>query len=200
MVLGPITERRVFESDFVDKKSNIKIGKDTILEYGVVIYDNCEIGQNSLIGTNAVLRPGTKIGDHSIFGSLSMSEGDCKIGSWTTIHAQCHITQGVEIGDRVFIAPFFIASNTPFIGKTGSKFGFPNTTNMPRKPTKIEDGVRMGVCVSLAPGITIGKDSIIDQNCLITKDIPPGSHVRASKEIIGRKIGDVSELEKRLNL
>jgi len=177
---------KTFEKDFFDNKSNIKIGKGTKIEPKVIIYDNCEIGQHCIIGTSAVIKPKTKIGNHSIFGSLSVTEGNVRIGSWTTVHSQCHVTWGMSIGNRVFIAPFFYSANTPKISK--GKFGYPNTTNDPREPPIIEDGVRIGENVGLAPGVSVGENSLIDMCCLLTKDIPPNSHVRADKTIVGKII------------
>lgn len=160
---------------------------DYKIEPGAIIYPNCEIGKGSIIGANAVLRPYTHIGKHSIFGTLSCSEGYNKIGDYTTIHAQCHITQHVNIGNNCFIAPYFIASNTPFIteGKHGSK---PDTLPA-TKSTVIENNVRMGCSVRMIPGLTVGHHSLIYQDTLITKDIPPYSIVRGGKDKIGDVIG-----------
>lgn len=171
----------------MSRQNNIA-ARDTItIERGAVIYPGCDIGEYSIIGANAVLRPRTKIGHHSIFGTLSCSEGDCKIGDYTTIHAQCHITKGVTIGDCCFIAPFFIATNTPeiTIGKHGTHpLAAPNM-----KQTKIEDNVRIGANVRMIPGLTIGHHSLIDQDTFITKDISPHSHVRGGRDKIGQIIG-----------
>src|SRR6185436_9293780 len=163
---------------------------DTVkVEPGAVIYPGCDIGEHSTIGANAVLRPKTVIGHHSIFGTLSCSEGDCRIGDYTTIHAQCHITKWVTIGNCVFIAPFFIATNTPVI--TEGKHGTYPTAIPTIKRTVIEDYVRIGANVRMTPGLTIGHHSLIDQDTLITKPIPPHSLVRGGKDKIGRVIGDV---------
>ena len=182
-------ESREFDKDFHYKELNIKIGKGTKVEYGAVIYENCQIGNHCIIGTNAVLKPETIIGDHSIFGTLSTSEGKVKIGSWTTIHSQCHVTWGMEIGNNVFIAPFFYTANTPMINH--GKFGYPNTTNDPRYPPKVEDGVRFGENVGLVPGVTIGHDSLIDMGCLITKDVPSNTWMRSSGGLVARKLKDL---------
>ncbi len=156
------------------------------VEPGAIIYPDCIIGKDSIIGANAVLRPHTTIGEHTIFGTLSCSEGYNDIGDYCTIHAQCHITQGVHIGNNVFIAPFFIASNTPII--TSGRHGTENT-DYKKLDTFIEDEVRIGICVSFIPGITIGHNSVIYQNTLITKSIPPYSIVKAGKDQVGKIIG-----------
>ena len=179
----------IFDKGFIDEESNIMIGKGTKIESGAVIYDNCRIGENCIIGTSAVLKSNTKIGDHTIFGTLSVTEGNVDIGSWTTIHSQCHITEGMKIGDRVFIGPFFYSANTPKI--SSGKFGYPNTTNDPRIPPIVKDGVRIGENVGLAPGVTIETDSLVDMCCIITKNIPARSHVRADKQVVGKVIGSI---------
>lgn len=160
------------------------IVKDTVtVERGAIIYPGCNVGDHSVIGANAVLRSGTIIGHHSIFGTLSCSEGDNYIGNYTTIHAQCHITKGVTIGDNCFIAPFFIATNTPFI--TEGKHGIAPEQNYKPLPTIIQDNVRIGANVRMVPGKTIGHHALIDQDTFITKDVPPYAHVRGGKDKCG---------------
>ncbi len=156
------------------------------VEPNAVIYPNCVIGDYSIIGAGAVLRPHTVIGHHSIFGTLSVSEGYCSIGDYTTIHAQCHITQGVSIGNECFIAPFFIATNTPEITK--GKHGVSHNEELQTLPTIIGDRVRIGANVRLIPGLIIGNDAVIDQDCLITRDVLAGQHIRGGKDKIGRVI------------
>ncbi len=176
----------ILDSQTID---GVTFGDKVIIEPNAVIYENCEIGENCVIGAGAVLRPYTKILNNTIFGTLSVSEGYNIIGNYTTIHAQCHLTQGMSIGNEVFIAPFFIASNTPEI--TVGRHG----TSPDEKPFilygVIEDNVRIGINVSVVPGIRIGHDSLIYQNTLITKDIEPYSIIKAGTDMVGRKIGEI---------
>ena len=171
---------------------NVIIEENTVIESGARIYDNCIIGNNSIIGPNAVLRNNTKIGNFTIFGSCSVSEGDNQIGNETTVHAQCHITKGVNVGNHCFIAPFFIASNTPIISP--GTHGTAKKIQGDKLETIIEDHVRIGVSVSMTPGHTIGHHSEIYQNCLITKNIAPYSIVKAGKDQVGREIGKKKSL------
>ena len=157
------------------------------VEPGCVIYDHCKIGEGSIIGANAVLRPYTFIGHHSIFGTASVSEGHCDIGNFTTIHAQCHITQGVHIGSNVFIAPFFIASNTPEI--TEGKHGTGGPSKVKIKHTYISDYVRIGTSVRMIPGLRIGHHALIMQDTLLTHDVEPYAIVKGGKDKVGRVIG-----------
>lgn len=171
---------------FVSIHAGVKIGDGSRIEDGARIYGDCVIGDGCIIGPNAVLRPGTCIGSHSIFGTLSCSEGSNSIGDYTTIHAQCHITKGLRIGNNVFIAPFFIASNTPNIteGRHGTA-----PVDFKLLEGEIGDNVRIGTSVRMTPGLRIGAFSIIDQDTLITKDVPPHSHVRGGKDKVGVVIG-----------
>lgn len=178
----------IFPEKIIFPHDNISIDKGAKIEVGAVIYDGCKIGEHCIVGTNSVLKTNTVLGDHSIFGTLSASEGNVIIGSWTTIHTQCHITWGMTIGNRVFIAPFFYTSNTSIIGDKGCKFGYPNTTDMPRKPPHVEDGVRIGENVGMAPAVIIHKDAIIDMNCLLTRNVPEGAHIRAGREVVGHPL------------
>ncbi len=84
------------------------------------------------------------------------------------------------------LAHFFYTANTPKISV--GKFGYPNTTNDPRNPPTVNDGVRIGENVGLAPGVQIGRDSLIEMCCLVTKNIPPNSRVRADKAVVGKVI------------
>jgi len=179
----------VIIGNFVTIKKGVKIGNDVKIEDGARIYEDCLIGPNSIIGANAVLRPNTTMGKYSVFSNLSVSEGHNKIGDYTTIHSQCHITTNVTIGNYCFIAPFFIASNTPEI--TSGKHGVGKTESAKTLPTVIEDYVRIGICVNMTPNNKIGHHSLIHQNCLITKDIPPFSIVKSGKDKVGRVIGKV---------
>lgn len=161
-----------------------RLGNNVKVEYGAILYEEVAVGENSIIGAGAVLRPRTKIGKNSIFGTLSVSEGDNEIGDNTTIHAQAHITKGVKIGNNVFIAPFFIASNTPEI--TPGAHGTAASHKPLIMPTIIEDNVRIGVGVQMTPGHRIGRNAVIDQGSFITHDVPAHAHVRGGKDKVGR--------------
>lgn len=160
---------------------------DVKIEPGAVVYENVLLDDGVIVGANAVIRPNTRILENTIIGTGTVIEGLCKIGRNTTVHAQCHITQGVTIGDNCFIAPFFIASNTPKI--TTGKHGRYADDKPQTLLTYIEDNVRIGICVSMTPGNTIGHHSLIWQNTLITKDIPSYSEVRGGKDQVGRIVG-----------
>ena len=177
---------------YVTIHEHVKIGKNSKIEDGVIIYEDCEIGKNCIVGAGAILKPQTIIGDYSIFGTLSITEGDVKIGRYTTIHAQCHITKGVSIGNNVFIGPKLVTMNTPDI--TAGEHGTSPNKKIPKMfPLKIEDNVRIGTNVTIAPNITISHDSFIAVGSLVTKNIPPFSKVKSSSVIVGKIIGTIQD-------
>ena len=172
---------------------NVKIGNDTVIQYGAFIEDDCEIGNHCRIGTNAVLRKQTHIGDYSIFGSLSASEGKNWIGNHVLIHSQCHLTTGLIIEDYVFMAPLFVGANDPdmlYERRKIKKF-------VPQAP-HIKFGARLGINVSILPNVTIGRESIIGSSSLVTRDIPDFSVAYGNPAKVIRPIDEKYRLPKHL--
>jgi len=178
-------ERLIFKKSTFLKDQSIKIGKNTVLEPGAIIYDNCEIDHHSIIGANSVIRPHSKIGNHTIIGPLVELDGRCEIGNYTTIQVHSQIPYFSKIGNCCFIASYFMASNTKDITK--GKHGTAKDKIKPKIfKMIIEDYVRIGVDVKMIPGIKVGHHSFILQGCLITKNIPPYSKVKGGKDRIGK--------------
>lgn len=159
----------------------------TKVEPYVVIYDDVNIGANCIIAAHSVIFPRTKIGDNVLIATHCCLQGDCEIGDNTTIHWNAEITKGVKIGSNCFIGPRFRCSNTKQI--TRGKHGTLTEGEPLIEGVIVGDGTVIGGDVRCIPGITIGKNCVIDQDCLITKDIPNGSHVRGGKDKVGRMVG-----------
>lgn len=65
-------------------------------------------------------------------------------------------------------------------------------------PVTIEDNVWVGMNVSILPGVTIGKNSILGMNAVITKDVPQNAIVVGNNRIIGyRKEEQIKNAEGR---
>lgn len=69
------------------------------------------------------------------------------------------------IEDHVFIAPFFVGANTP-------KIVHGRDYPLELKPYRIKFGARIGIAVSVLPGVTIGREALIGAGSLVTKDVP----------------------------
>lgn len=104
-----------------------------------------------------------------------------KIGNDVSINNDCHIgaINEIEIGDGVLIASkVFITDH--YHGEISSDAI--KTPPSERKlfckgPVKIERNVWIGEGVAILPNVTIGENSIIGANSVITKDIPKNSVV-----------------------
>lgn len=149
-----------------------RIGKDTRIQPTAIIEEGCEIGDNCFIGHYVVMRPGTKIGDNTVIGHGTVFEGNCSVGSGCLVHAQCHITMGATIEDKVFIAPMFCGANDPdMLHQRRHLKDF-----VPQGYT-IKHGARIGIGVLVLPGVVIGENSVVGVGAVVTKNVPPFAKV-----------------------
>jgi UDP-2-acetamido-3-amino-2,3-dideoxy-glucuronate N-acetyltransferase len=154
---------------------SVKVGKDTRISETAIIEEGCEIGDGCFIGHYVVMRPNTKIGNRTMIGHLTVFEGECSVGDDCLVHAQCHVTKGAVIEDKVFIAPMFCGANDPdmvHMRRNGKPF-------IP-KGYRIKKGARLGIGVLVLPGVTIGENSIVGVGSIVTKNVAPFSIVYGS--------------------
>jgi acetyltransferase-like isoleucine patch superfamily enzyme len=178
--------RTIAPTAIVSEKASI--GERTVIQDFAIVEEDCVIGRSCRVGYHAVLRRGTVIGDDSVFGTQSVSEGLNRIGSRTTIHSQCHITQGVVIEDSVFIAPFFVGANTPRIVH-GREYP------LVLEPYRIKFGARIGIGVTVLPKVTIGREALVAAGSVVTRDVPDYAVVMGSPARVVRTIPDEERLE-----
>jgi acetyltransferase-like isoleucine patch superfamily enzyme len=137
------------------------IGDCAHVRSGTVIYTNVSIGSRFETGHNVVIREQNQIGDGFSIWNNSVVDYGCVIGNNVKIHSNCYIAQFTTIEDDVFIAPCVAIANDPH----------PLCTKCMQGPT-IKRGARIGVNVTLLPGITIGEGALIGAGAVVTKDIP----------------------------
>lgn len=178
-------QRRFIEPLFDPIHPDVVFGENVRLGHYVVIEEDCEIGDNCFIGNFVVIRPGVKLGNHCVIGHGTVFEGDCQVGDRVLIHAQCHITKGVIIEDDVFIAPMFVGANTPRIV---------HGRNYPLilKPYRIKRAARIGIGVTILPGVVIGKNALVGAGSVVTKDVPDRTIVMG---VPAKVVGSVKEEE-----
>jgi acetyltransferase-like isoleucine patch superfamily enzyme len=148
----------------------IKIGKNTVVSKTAIIENYCIIGDDCFIGNYVVMRPNTKIGNRTVVGHLTVFEGDCTVGDDCLIHAQCHITKGAVIEDKVFIAPMFCGANDPDMLHQRR-----HLKEFVPKGYTIKHGARIGIGVLVLPGLIIGENSVVGVGSVVTRNIPSGT-------------------------
>ena len=159
---------------------SVKIADTARVGNFVTIEEGCVIGEGCFIGNNCVLRPFTYIGNRTVVGHGTVFEGSCRIGEDCLIHAQVHITRGVIIEDKVFIAPMTCLANDKHMAHMRGNW-------IPQPPI-IRRGARIGIGCSILPGVEIGANSVIGAGAVIAKNVPEGKMVLG---VPGKIIGDV---------
>jgi len=142
------------------KNDFYKIGKNTIIEKGVLVFhpENIELGSDIYIGHNTILK--------------GYYKNKMTIGNGTWIGQQCfiHSAGGIKIGKNVGIGPkvTILTSCHPEknikipIIHSGLKF----------EKVIIEDDGDIGIGTIILPGVKIGKGAQIGAGAVVTKNIP----------------------------
>ena len=172
--------KELFRFNFVDRRA--KIGKNVRIDHFVVIEHNVAIGDNTWIGGWTHIRPDTKIGhDSEIRDQCYVSGHGVVIGNNTKICQKSSVAAGMKIGNKCFITNIF-AANTKDIE---------HHRTIPRSKyigPVIEDNVRIGINVTILPGVRIAKDSYIGAGAVVVKDTEPygvyvGNPAKKIKEV-----------------
>jgi UDP-2-acetamido-3-amino-2,3-dideoxy-glucuronate N-acetyltransferase len=145
-----------------------KIGARTKIEETAIIQQGCVIGEDCFVGHFVVMRPNTIIGDRTVIGHLTVFEGGCQVGNDCLIHAQCHITMGASIEDKVFIAPGFIGANDPAMLHQRR-----HLKEFEPQGYTIKRGARIGIGVCVLPGVVIGENAVVGVASVVTKNVAP---------------------------
>jgi lipopolysaccharide O-acetyltransferase len=103
-----------------------------------------------------------------------------EIGKNVEVNDYVHIgaIRSVKIGNNVLIASkVFIADHNHgyygFQDRHDSPMSLPNSREISCSPVFIDDNVWIGEFVSVLPGVSIGKGTIIGTMSVVTKSIPP---------------------------
>ncbi len=157
--LGYLSARKITQSPLV-------VGERAVLRSGTVLYAGARIGSAFQTGHNVVVREQNEIGDGVWVWSNTVIDYGCKIGSRVRIHSNVYIAQFTVIEDDVFVAPSVAVANDKF----------PISEDL--KGPVLRKGCRIGVNVTLLPGVVIGEGALIGAGSVVTKDIP--AHVIAA--------------------
>ena len=176
----PLLEKGVILQDFVvigkdgsqKAKRRTRIGENTRILTGAIVYNGCDIGKRCLIADHASVRENCVIGDDSVIGRHVCVEMNTRIGKHVQIATQTHITGNMIIEDYVFFGGNCTTTNDnlmvhPREFRTKLKY------KLPFKGPIIRRGARIGSAACILPGIIIGEEAVIGAGAIVTKDVPP---------------------------
>lgn len=137
----------------------LQLGRNVIIEPGVVVGDYVKIGHR------VTLKSGTVIGDHSIIDDHSITTGACIIGSHVNIRTMAVISKATIVEDYVFVGPGVITNHTKHVNH-----GRPH---LPKRQllTCIGFGAILGSQASIVAGVRISPLAIIGAGAVVTRDI-----------------------------
>jgi acetyltransferase-like isoleucine patch superfamily enzyme len=146
----------------------------------------------------------SRISEHSWISCIEEYAGEkftplLTIGENTSIGRFGHIIAcgKMRIGNQVAIAErVYITDNIHGYEKIGQ-----HIMAQPLKhsgPVTIEDGVWIGDGACILPGVTIGRDSVIGSNSVVTKDIPERSVVAGVPAKVIKKFNRVKNAWERI--
>jgi acetyltransferase-like isoleucine patch superfamily enzyme len=102
------------------------------------------------------------------------------IGENFQMNDYVHITamESVKIGNNVLLASKIYISDCSHGSYAGNSFdshpdSIPKERKLFSKPVLIEDNVWIGEFVSVLPGVTIGKGTIVGANSVVSRSLPP---------------------------
>ena len=127
---------------------DVKVGKESKIWNFCNIYE-CEIGSNTQIGSYSEIKAGAVIGDNCRFQSYIF------------------IPEGTKIGNNVFLGPrvTFLNDMHPTAKKAIDK-------KWDLEACVIEDDVSIGGCVTIIPGVRVGRGARIGSGAVVIKDVP----------------------------
>lgn len=139
------------------------------------------------------------IRDHAVFphcrGKMVFGE-NVSIGLFSVIDG----SGGLTVGDDVRMGPNVIiyTHNHRFESTDVPLF----RQGLDYAPVKIEDDVWLGARVTILPGVTIGRGSIIAAGAVVTKDVPPYAIMGGvpAKQIGSRKKDDASPSDEKASI
>lgn len=129
------------------------------------------------VGKHFMSGPGLRIDP---FGSAASMTPIIRIGRNVVLNDYVHIggIESVEIGDRVLIASKVFISD-----HSHGSYGYngvhcdpaipPSNRPLQVLPVAIQEDVWIGESVSILPGVTIGRGSVIGANSVVTRSVPP---------------------------
>lgn len=176
---NPILEKGVVLQDFVvigkdgsqKAKRRTRIGENTRILTGAIVYNGCDIGKNCLIADYAGIRENCIIGDHTVIGRQVCVEMNTRIGKHVLIETQTHITGNMIIEDYVFIGGNVTTTNDNLMVHP-RKFRPKLAAKLKLVGPTIKRGARIASSACILPNVTVGEEAVVGAGAIVTRDVP----------------------------
>ena len=175
VLLGYVTGRKI-------QDDHLQVGSNGILRAGTILYAGSRIGDEFQTGHYTVIREENVIGDRVWIWSNTIVDYGCVIGNGVRIHSNVYIAQYTKIEDDVFIAPCVAIANDLY---PVSKEGLQGPT--------IKKGARIGINVTLLPGVVIGEGALIGAGSVVTRDIPAHSVAVGNPARVTKRVDEIKK-------
>jgi acetyltransferase-like isoleucine patch superfamily enzyme len=157
-----------------------KIGPESVIRSGTIIYASCTTGKRFQTGNRALIREESKFGDNCSFGALSQSDGHITVGNNCRFHNNVFIATYTTIEDGVHFYP--MSCTTDSLHPPCQKG---------REGPHVEAGAIIGARVLLLPRVRIGTGAIVAGGSVVVGDVPanmvavgaPAKVVKAKSEV-----------------
>ncbi len=168
-----------------------KIGKDTLIQPGTQIRQGVTVGEKCNIGPNSIIEDST-VGDGCIVNATqiysSILENNVRIGPFCHVRPNCHLAEGVRIGDFVEVKNSCVgrdthASHLTYIGDSdvGERVNFGcgtvcvNYNGYEKNRCVIGNDAFIGCNTNLVAPVSIGEGGYTAAGSTITDDVPDGA-------------------------
>lgn len=139
----------------------------TFIDDSATVALSARVWHFAVILADVRIGPNVNIGAHCEIGRGSV------IGEGTRIGSGTFLPPNTVVGKRVFIGPRVACSDDrhPRIHQSGE-------APYHAEPPVIEDDAVIGIGAVLLPGVRIGSGARIGAGAVVTRDVPPNTHVR----------------------
>jgi UDP-N-acetylglucosamine diphosphorylase / glucose-1-phosphate thymidylyltransferase / UDP-N-acetylgalactosamine diphosphorylase / glucosamine-1-phosphate N-acetyltransferase / galactosamine-1-phosphate N-acetyltransferase len=177
LLLSEITEQSIHSSADIHPSADI-IG-DVVIEEGARVLHNAVvrgpayIGKNTIVANNALVR-GSSIGDNCVVGfSTEVKSSVLHSDVWTHMNylGESVVGSNVSFGAGTVTGNLRLDEEEIFSTVKDEKIN----TGKTKFGTVVGDDCRIGIHVSINPGIKIGSGTFISSKTLIASDVPSDS-------------------------
>lgn len=172
-----------YPSGRVKQAGDLILGDFAKIRSGSVIYQGVKIGDHFESGHHVIVREENQIGDSVSIWTSTVIDYGCKIGNRVKVHSNGYIAQFTVLEDDVFIAPGTIFANDKY----------PVSSHL--EGPYVKRGARIGVNVTILPGVVIGEEALVGAGSVVTKDVPDRAVVVGNP---ARMMGTVDTLNAKL--